>query len=115
MIKLALIDMPFSLPECSAFGITQIRSYLNANYKKQVKTDIFYLNHDFYNFFGEPIFHLVNHDFFDFYKFDNNKHLWVDKLKKSGLEGEYFGGLLGDWIFRKEAFPLAEDNTEAFF
>ena len=115
MIKLALIDMPFSLPECAAFGITQIRSYLNKNYRNQVETDIYYLNHDFYDYFGEELFHLVNHDFYDFYKFDNNKHLWVDKLKKSGLEVEYFGGMLGDWIFRQEAFPESGDNTKEYF
>ena len=58
---------------------------------------------------------MVNHDFYDFYKIETNPHMWVDKLKKSGLEVEYFSAMLGEWIFRTAAFPSLEDNDEAYF
>ncbi len=110
-----LIDMPFSLIECAAFGISQLKTYLDISCKDLVETDILYFNHDFYFFFGEEIYNYVNHDFFNFYKFHNNKHLWVDNLRKSGLEVEYYNGMLGDWIFREAAFPKLIDNAEVYF
>ena len=114
-MKIALIDMPFSLIECSAFGLTQIKTHLDNRYADAVKTDILYLNHDFYTYFGKDVYQMVNHDFYDFYKFDTNPHMWVDKLKKSGLEVEYFSAMLGEWIFRAAAFPSLDDNEEAYF
>ncbi len=115
LMKQVLIDMPFSLPESPAFGLSQIKSYLAQEMPMEVETSILYLCHDFYQYFGEDIYKLVNKDFYKFYKFDENKYLWVDDLRKSGLEVEYFGGSLGDWIFRQEAFPEAKDNAEQYF
>lgn len=114
MKSIKLIDMPFSLLECPAFGLTQLKTYTDKRFKDRVETEILYLNHDFFNFMGRDFYKAVNHDFYYFYKFDENKHMWVDKLKKSGLEVDYFNGGLGDWFFRNTAFPDAEDNTEEF-
>lgn len=115
MKKIILIDMPFSLPECPAFGLTQLKSYADASYGERVQTNILYLNHDFYHYMGEDFYKTVSADFYDFYKFSKNKNMWVDNLEKSGLEVDYFNGGIGDWFFRNEAFPDAFDNTEIFF
>lgn len=113
--KIILIDMPFSLPECAAFGITQIKSFLDKHYKEQVDTQILYLTHDFYNFLGEEFYKTVNTDFFQYYKYEKNKHMWIDEIKKSGLEVNYFSSGLGDWFFRHIAFPNEANNTTEYF
>lgn len=115
VFRQVLVDMPFSLPESPAFGLSQIKSYLAQEMPTEVETNILYLNHDFYKYFGEEIYQLVNKDFYKFYKFDDNKFLWVDDLRKSGLEVEYFGGSLGNWIFRQEAYCEIEDNAQQYF
>ena len=107
--------MPFSLPENAAFGLTQIKTYLDNELPDLVETNIFYLNHDFLDYFGEDLYQIVNYDFYDYYKFQKNRHLWIDTLRKSGMEVDYFGGMLGDWIFRMEAFGCCDDNADQYF
>lgn len=114
-MKLLLVDMPFSLPECPAFGLTQIQMHLKEKFGNRVEIDILYLNHRFYSELGEEFFRIVNADFYNFYKYESNKFMWVDNLEKSGLEVVYFNGGLGDWFFRHIAFPDIEDNTPQFF
>ena len=115
MLRIALIDMPFSLKECPAFGLTQIKNDIDIHYKNTVHCDILYLNHAFYNMAGEDIFRYVNGDFYDYYKFEDNYHLMVEDQHKSGLDVEYNTAELGNWIFSKAAFPDKEDNTTSYF
>lgn len=115
MLRIALIDMPFSLKECPAFGLTQIKNDIDLRYKDTVHCDILYLNHAFYNMAGEDIYRYVNGDFYDYYKFEKNYHLMVEEQRKSGLDVEYNSAELGNWIFSKAAFPNKEDNTASYF
>ena len=113
-LKLCLLDMPFSLPECPAFGLTQIKSHIDKEYGSQVETKIKYLNHQFFCELGSAFFQAVNTDFYNFYKYETNKFMWVDNLDKSGLEVVYFSGGLGDWFFRNVAFPNVEEEDDKF-
>ena len=113
-LKVFLLDMPFSLPECPAFGLTQIKTHIDKIYGSQVETKILYLNHRFFCELGSAFFQAVNMDFYNFYKYETNKFMWVDDLKKSGLEVVYFSGGLGDWFFRKIAFPNVQEEDDKF-
>lgn len=64
MINVALIDMPFALKECPAFGLTQIKDDLTLHLAGSVHCDLLYLNHAFYQIAGEDIFRFVNGDFY---------------------------------------------------
>ncbi len=115
MLNIALIDMPFSLKECPAFGLTQIKNDIDIHFKNTVNCDILYLNHAFYNMAGEDIYKYVNGDFYAYYKFEDNYHLMIEDQRKSGLDVEYNSAELGNWIFSKAAFPYKEDNTIEYF
>lgn len=107
--------MPFILPECSAFGLSEIKAYTDQHFKSFIKTDLLYLDHAFLKEFGNEFVKIVNNDFYSFYDFNKNHNLWVYDIDKSGLEVEYYSASIGDWVFRSLAFPEKEDNTEEYF
>ena len=114
MINVALIDRPFALKECPAFGLTQIKDDLTLHLAGSVHCDLLYLNHAFYQIAGEDIFRFVNGDFYGYYRFEDNYHYMIEEHQKSGLDVEYNGAELGNWIFSKAAFPEKKDDTEDY-
>ena len=94
--------MPFALKECPAFGLTQIKDDLTLHLAGSVHCDLLYLNHAFYQIAGEDIFRFVNGDFYGYYRFEDNYHYMIEEHQKSGLDVEYNGAELGNWIFSKK-------------
>lgn len=82
MIKLGLLTMPQSTLAFPSIGLTQIASTLREQYGDAIKADVFYPCLDFADFIG----------------LDNYLN-----LQPTGLI---------QWLFRKEAFPTAEDNMD---
>lgn len=87
-MKIALLTMPFLLPVFPSLGLTQIKSRLKEMFKEQVEVRLFYLNHDFYRYFGR------------------NLYLMVD------ADTTYT--LLNDWLFRHEAFDNVTANHREY-
>lgn len=84
-MKIALINMPFADVNRPALNLTQLKFRLDQ--KELGETSIHYLNQDFGNYFGLPLF--------------------------SFMAANYTTGI-GDWIFRKIAFPNVRDNPPKY-
>lgn len=82
MIKIGLLTMPQSTLAFPSIGLTQIASVLRKQYGEAIEADIYYPCLDFAEFIGLDNF--IN-------------------MQPSGLI---------QWLFRKEAFPTAEDNID---
>lgn len=91
MYKLSLINMPFAMLNTPSIALTQLKSVVAREFGDQVAVDILYLNHDFARFLG-----------LDVYKTIVGSH-----------EAQVTG--LGDWLFRRLAFPDLPDNSEEYF
>lgn len=90
MFKVALINMPFTSVRIPSIALTQLRSVLTSSMAQKVESEIYYLNHDFSEYFGRE-FH--------------------EQLSNS--TGATVSGV-GDWLFRQVAFPDLDDNAAAF-
>ena len=90
MYRISLINMPFSNPALPSIALTQLRSVVEQRCGDRVRVRILYLNHDFAQFTGAEFYQIM-----------------------SGLEANNSG--LGDWFFRRVAFPQQPDNTQQFF
>jgi len=82
--------MPFASPESPSIALTQLRSVLANDQNGQVECEIYYLNHDFVNYFGREIY-----------------------LRISNSENTSAVGV-GDWLFRSVAFPNAPENASDY-
>ena len=91
MLKIALINMPFSALQLPSIGLTQLKSVVDKNYGEQVSVDIRYINLDFAKYLGLKAHNLIMN---------------VLDLNNTGMR---------DWFFRQAAFPHLEDNTDAYF
>jgi ribosomal peptide maturation radical SAM protein 1 len=87
-MKIALLAMPFLAPEFPSLGLTQIKSRLKEIFKDQVDVDLFYLNHDFIQYFG-----------YEFYM-----NVFYESTFTS----------INDWLFRQEAFDNLEYNHKEY-
>lgn len=81
MLKIGLVSMPQAVTKMPSIGLTQLSSVVKKKFAGRVKTSIIYANLDFVEFIG----------------FDNYM-----KIEAGGLT---------EWMFRREAFPRAYDNT----
>lgn len=91
MFKLTLINMPFASLESPSLALTQLKSVVESKLGDRVEVDLLYLNQEFAINLG-----------FDFYNF-------VVGAFDSQTSG------LGEWFFRKAAFPEVPDNADKFF
>ena len=116
-MKIALINMPFGRLDYPSLGLTQIQSVLGSDLGNRVQTVLLYLNHDFANRVGLKYYIMLTGN--TVYPkprnlMKGNAILKRDKVRNSLYKDATFDGM-GDWIFRKEAFPHAEDNVEEYF
>jgi ribosomal peptide maturation radical SAM protein 1 len=87
MYKISLVDMPFANLQMPSIALTQLRSITQSEFPGEVEVEIASLSHDFAQYLGV-----------EFYRYVSNS-----------MQALYAG--LGDWFFRKEAFPDLPDNT----
>jgi ribosomal peptide maturation radical SAM protein 1 len=87
-MKIALLTMPFSTPTFPALGLSQIKGRLKDVFGDKVKAEVLYLHHDFYEFFGQDFYSMVDRD------------------------STYT--LVNDWLFRHEAFDDIEVNYKEY-
>src|SRR5262245_19552914 len=91
MFKVALINMPFAVLPVPALGLTQLKGMLKKEFRDQVAVEVIYVNHDFAHFMGLDLYRMV----------------------AASHEAQVTG--LGDWLFRRLAFPELPDNTSEYF
>ena len=87
MYRIALINMPFANLSLPSIALTQLKSLVESHFKEQVSVNLLYLNHDFANYLGLDLYHLVVNS---------------TESQNSGL---------GDWFFRQTAFPDLPNNA----
>src|SRR5580704_4899295 len=92
MFNIALINMPFARVQSPSLGLAQLKAVVDQRHRGSAKTEVLHLNHDFMHFLGT--------DLYDFIAF--------------GKEAALYTGL-GEWVFRRSAFPEASDNIEKYF
>jgi ribosomal peptide maturation radical SAM protein 1 len=88
-MKIALLVVPFILPQYSGIGPTQIKGRLKEVFKETIEVQLFYLNHDFYQYFGEKLYQMIS-------------------------DGA-IGSLMKEWVFRQEAFDQVKSNQDEYF
>ncbi len=89
MFKVALVNMPFANAQLPPIALAQLRSVL-AMEVEGAEAEVFHLNHDFAQDMGLKNYALIS----------------------NSLETTVTG--LGDWFFRKVAFPEREDNADIY-
>lgn len=92
MRKIFLINMPFANLILPSIGLTQLKSVVDKTFKGQVSVEIVYLNQDFARYLG-----------------GTNAIRRINDSPNSHTTG------IGDWFFRRSAFPDSPDNQEAYF
>lgn len=90
MLRVALVNMPFSNSRLPSIALAQLRAVLAAELADRVECRVLHLNHDFGQDFGLDRYDLI----------------------ANSLETTTCG--LGDWFFRQAAFPDEQDNTERY-
>jgi ribosomal peptide maturation radical SAM protein 1 len=90
MYRIALISMPFSAADIPSIALTQLKAVLAREFPDRVSCDVLYLNHDFVNYMGLPLYEIIS----------------------LSVQANTAG--LGDWFFSAEAFPGLPDQTETY-
>jgi ribosomal peptide maturation radical SAM protein 1 len=90
MYRVTLVNMPFGDLEFPSIALTQLKYRLEERCKDGVQARILYLNHDFAKYLGVRLYTGIS----------------------GGLEANMCG--LGDWFFRRAAFPELPDNTTEY-
>lgn len=88
--SIALVNMPFASLPTPSIGLTQLKTVVDRQFGDSVDVEIMYLNHNFANFISDQTFY---------------SHV---------ISNNGFSTGIGDWIFRKAAFPDCDDNTEDY-
>lgn len=91
ILKITLVNMPFAAVDISSIGLTQLKSVLESRFREQVQVEVQYLNHDFAHYMGIAFYNRI------------------------AQSGEHLNSGLGDWFFKRVAFPEEPDNTESYF
>ena len=90
MFRVALLSMPFAAVHIPSLALTQLKAVVARELDHTARADIFYLNHDFAQFFGLDLYRYLSDD---------------SRTTVTGLT---------DWIFRQSAFPDADDNASEY-
>jgi ribosomal peptide maturation radical SAM protein 1 len=88
-MKIALLSLPFLSNQYPTLGLTQIKARLKKIFEENVETRLFYLNRDFYQYFGSKLYNII------------------------GVSE--FTPLLKEWVFRDEAFDHIQPNHDEYF
>jgi ribosomal peptide maturation radical SAM protein 1 len=91
MLRVAFVNMPFADWNRPSFALSQLAALLGRDFGGRVEAEVCYLNQDVAEHFGAKTYESISvtHDHVD-----------------TGL---------GDWLFRRIAFPDAPDNTDEYF
>jgi len=92
MHKIFLINMPFANLTFPSIGLTQLRSVVDESFGAEFSVEIHYFNQNFAHYLGGM----------------KSSRRIVDS------PGAHTTGI-GDWFFRKSAFPDLPDNVDAYF
>jgi magnesium-protoporphyrin IX monomethyl ester (oxidative) cyclase len=90
MYRIALVNMPFAQLVAPSIALTQLKAVTEARLPGQVSVDIVYLTHDVATHMGVERYRYVS----------------------DSMPALYAG--LGDWLFRRAAFPELVDNADAY-
>lgn len=90
MFRICLINMPFASVNLPSIALTQLQAMLSRSSNSSVTADIYYLNHDFFRYFGGDTYNKISSSV---------------NVNVSGF---------GDWLFRQVAFPDEDDNAEQY-
>jgi magnesium-protoporphyrin IX monomethyl ester (oxidative) cyclase len=90
LYKIALVSMPFAAADIPSIALTQLQSALARELGDRVSCEILYLNLDFVNYLGYPVYEAIS----------------------MSVQANTAG--LGDWFFSQEAFPELPDQTELY-
>lgn len=88
-MNIALLIVPFLIPQFASLGLTQIKGRLRDIFGERVNVRLFYVNHDFYDYFGHELYYTI-----------------CTGTKKT---------LLDEWVFRGEAFDNITPNHNEYF
>lgn len=91
MYRVLLLNLPFADVNLPSIALTQLKYVTERAHPNAVDVRIVNLNHEFAQYFGPQ-----NYD-------------------EVALGFQHHPSGLGDWIFRRAAFPDARDNTEEYF
>ncbi len=89
--RIALINMPFARLTMPSIALTQLFAVLKAQFGAQVEVSIHYLNLDFAEFFSDTALY---------------EHALSATALMTGI---------GEWFFRRSAFPDVDDNADEYF
>lgn len=87
--RIVLVNMPFAAAERPSLGLTAIRSALREKLHGQVLVECFYPNLDFARRLGVRRYDQIS-------------------------QGRYYSIGLGDWLFREQAFPDGDSDSEEY-
>jgi ribosomal peptide maturation radical SAM protein 1 len=90
-MRITLINMPFASLQCPSFALTQLQSLVRAQFGEAVSVRVLYLNHDCAERLGTSLYSDVAN------------------LLDANMSA------LGDWFFKRAAFPDAPDDVETYF
>lgn len=91
MVRIALVNMPFADVNRPSFALSQLAALLELEFGEEVDVSVHYLNLDFELYFGPELYRAINGEM---------EHLMTG---------------VGEWVFRKLAFPGAPDNDAQYF
>src|SRR5574341_1294735 len=87
-MRVCLVNMPFGDVRLPSLGLTQLQGVLESRFGDRVQVEIHYFNQDFARYIG------------------------VSKYQKIAYQS--YNAALGDWLFRRAAFPETEDNSRTY-
>jgi ribosomal peptide maturation radical SAM protein 1 len=91
VFRVSFVNPPFAALSAPTFALTQLQELLRAKFdKEQVEVSVHYLNIDFAQYIGYELYNFIAGS--------------IDALN-SGI---------GEWMFRRVAFPDVADNTEQY-
>jgi ribosomal peptide maturation radical SAM protein 1 len=90
MYKIALVSMPFAAADIPSIALAQLKAAVTRQLGDRVSCDVFYLNLDFVNYLGLPLYQMIS----------------------QSVEANTAG--LGDWFFSGDAFPELPDQSELY-
>lgn len=91
MFKISLVNMPFANLNLPSIGLTQLKSVIDERFGDKVSVEICYANQDFGRYLQPKPYQFV----------------------ASSMESHTSG--LGEWFFRRVAFPDLSDNIDDYF
>ncbi len=90
MYRIALVNMPFAAADIPSIALAQLRSVVEERMGDRIRCDVFYVNLDFVNYLGFPLFQAISGPV---------------QANTSGL---------GDWFFSAVAFPELPEDTDGY-